>query len=133
MKEGVKKASRNYGIGLTPLRRWIKDKIFLEEILNKKRGKNLDVAGRIPLTEYIEDHLCIKKYNFLEVQISSTEVIREAIKLDLSLKKNTYSFYIKCLYRFIYGNGFSISKITHICQSEKIDSKEYIDKFFKLL
>ena len=96
MKEGVKKASRNYGIGLTPLRRWIKDKIFSEETLNKKRGKNLDVAGRIPLTEHIEDHLCsfIKKYNSLEIQISSTEVISEAIKLDLSLKENTYSFYI---------------------------------------
>ena len=34
---------------------------------------------------------------------------------------------------FIYRNGFSIHKITHIGQYEKIDSKEHIDKFFKLL
>ena len=29
LKEGVKKSSRNYGIGLTTLRNWIKDKISL--------------------------------------------------------------------------------------------------------
>jgi len=58
LKEGLKKTSRNYGIGLTSLRRWIKNKNSLEEILNKKKRKNLDGAGRIPLTENIEDHLC---------------------------------------------------------------------------
>lgn len=53
--------------------------------------------------------------------------------MEPSLKENTYSSSHKWFYRFIYRNGFSIRKITHIGQSEKIDSKEHINKFFKLL
>ena len=84
MKERIKKISKFYGIGLTSLRRWINDKNSLEENLNKKNSKNLNRAGRITLTDNIEDHLYsfIKLCNFVEIFISSTEAINETIKLE---------------------------------------------------
>ena len=87
------------------------------------------------MTAEIEDYLStfIKHCNSLEIPINSTEVINEAMKLDESLKEYTYSSLHKCFYRFIYRNGFSICKITHIGQSLKYNSKEQLQKFFKLL
>ena len=37
--EGLKKTARIYGIGLTSLKRWIKDKDALNETLKKKKEK----------------------------------------------------------------------------------------------
>lgn len=55
------------------------------------------------------------------------------MKLDETLKEHSYSAVHKWFYRFIYRNSFSISKITHIGQSAKYDSKEQLEKHFKLL
>ena len=55
------------------------------------------------------------------------------MKLDISLIEHSYEALHKWFYRFMVRNGFSISRSTHIGQGEKIESKQLIDKYFKML
>ena len=41
--------------------------------------------------------------------------------------------YIPLYYRFIRRNGFSILKITHIGQTESVNSKDLTDTFFNII
>ena len=132
---GIKSTAKKYGIGLTSLKRWIKQKEKLKGEDKPKHKFNLPGAGRIPNTLDIEDQLCtfIKQCNSLGIAISSTEIIHEAIKLDNNLKDKTIYALHAWYYRFIQRNGFAIRRITHIGQAESVNSKEFTDKFFEII
>ena len=127
--EDIKSDISNYSLSNTSRTRktyTIKQKL---EFVKKALKNGIKNISRIPLTIDIKDYLWsfIKQSNSLNIAISSTEVIRLAMKLDISLKEHSYEALHKWFYRFMVRNGFSIRKPTHIGQSEKIESKQLVD------